>query len=41
MKLFSLLYEIAVAGVLIFTALSVFYYFKEQAKEIYEHLFTG
>ena len=39
MKLFSLLYEIAVAGVLIFTALSVFYYFKEQGKEVYEHLF--
>jgi phosphatidylglycerophosphate synthase len=39
--LFSLLYQIAIVGVLIFTALSVFYYFKEQAKEIYEHLFTG
>ena len=39
--LFSLLYAIAIAGVLIFTALSVFYYFKEQGKEIYEHLFRG
>ena len=41
LMLFSLLYQIAIVGVLIFTALSVFYYFKEQAKEIYEHLFTG
>ena len=39
--LFSLLYTIAIAGVLIFTALSVFYYFKEQGKEIYEQLFRG
>ena len=37
--LFSLLYQIAIVGVLIFTALSVFYYFKEQGKEIYEYLF--
>jgi len=39
--LFSLLYQIAIVGVLIFTALSAFYYFKEQGKEIYEHLFRG
>ena len=41
MELFSLFYEIAVAGVLIFTALSIFYYFKEQGKEVYGHLFRG
>ena len=38
--LFSLLYQIAIVGVLIFTALSVFYYFKEQGKEIYDYLFS-
>ena len=39
--LFSLLYQIAIVGGLIITALSVFYYFKEQGKEICEYLFRG
>ena len=39
--LLNLLYEIAVVGVLIFTALSVFTYAREQGKEVYKHLFRS
>ena len=39
--LLNLLYEIAVIGVLIFTALSVFTYAREQGKEVYKHLFRS
>ena len=37
----NLLYEIAVVGVLIFTALSVFTYARKQGKEVYKHLFRS
>ena len=39
--LLNLLYEIAVVGVLIFTALSVFTYARKQGKEVYKHLFRS
>ena len=39
--LLNLLYEIAVVGVLIFTALSVFTYAREQGQEVYKHLFRS
>jgi len=39
--LLNLLYEIAVVGVLIFTALSVFTYAREQGKEVYKDLFRS
>jgi len=39
--LLNLLYEIAVVGVLIFTALSVFTYAREQGKEVYKNLFRS
>ena len=39
--LLNLLYEIAVVGVLIFTALSVFTYARKQGKEGYKHLFKS
>ena len=39
--LLNLLYEIAVVGVLIFTALSVFTYARKQGKEVYKHLFKS
>ena len=39
--LLNLLYEIAVVGVLIFTALSVFTYVRKQGKEVYKHLFKS
>ena len=39
--LLNLLYEIAVVGVLIFTALSVFTYSREQGREVYRHLFRS
>ena len=37
----SLLYQIAVVGVLVFTVLSVIYYSKEQGKEVYKSLFRS
>ena len=39
--LINLLYEVAVVGVLIFTALSVFTYAREQGQEVYKHLFRS
>ena len=39
--LLNLLYETAVVGVLIFTALSVFTYARKQGKEVYKHLFRS
>ena len=39
--LLNLLYEIAVVGVLIFTALSVFTYARKQGKEVYKDLFRS
>ena len=39
--LLNLLYEVAVVGVLIFTALSVFTYAREQGQEVYKHLFRS
>ena len=39
--LLNLFYEIAVVGVLIFTALSVFTYAREQGQEVYKHLFRS
>jgi len=39
--LLNLLYEVAVVGVLIFTALSVFTYVREQGQEVYKHLFRS
>ena len=39
--LLNLLYEIAVVGVLIFTALSVFTYARKQGKEVYKNLFKS
>ena len=39
--LLNLLYEIAVVGVLIFTALTVFTYARKQGKEVYKHLFRS
>ena len=39
--LLNLLYEIAVGGVLIFTALSVFTYARKQGKEVYKDLFRS
>ena len=39
--LLNLLYEIAVVGVLIFTALSVFTYAREQGQEVYKYLFRS
>ena len=39
--LLNFLYEIAVVGVLIFTALSVFTYAREQGKEVYKNLFRS
>ena len=41
LMLLNLLYEIAVVGVLIFTALSVFTYARKQGKEVYKHLFRS
>tara|TARA_B100001123_G_scaffold82504_1_gene94048 strand:- start:1229 stop:1789 length:561 start_codon:yes stop_codon:yes gene_type:complete len=35
----NFLYQTAIVGVLIFTALSVFYYSREQGKKVYKHLF--
>ena len=37
--LFDFLYKIALVGALFFTTLSLFYYFKNQGKELYEVLF--
>ena len=41
LMLLNLLYEIAVVGVLLFTALSVFTYARKQGKEVYKHLFRS
>ena len=41
LMLLNLLYEIAVVGVLLFTALSVFTYARKQGKEVYKHLFKS
>jgi len=37
--IFNLLFPVALIGVLVFTALSLFYYFKNQGKELYGQLF--
>ena len=37
--LFALLYQIALIGALLFTILSLFYYFKKQGRELYAELF--
>jgi len=39
MLIFNLLFPVALIGVLVFTALSLFYYFKNQGKELYGQLF--